>query len=162
MDIKDSKAMVVRETSDGGFVREIIQKIFSDLPPGDLLVEVKYSSLNYKDALSATGHKGVTKSYPHTPGIDAAGVVIENAGGEFTPGDEVIVTGFDLGMNTSGGFGRYIRIPASWAMKLPRNITLRESMIYGTAGFTSAYSLFKMEKNGLKPDQGEVLVTGAT
>lgn len=156
------KAMVVRETADKKFIREITEKSLSDLPKGELLIEVHFSSLNYKDALSATGNKGVTRNYPHTPGVDAAGVVVESASQQFAPGEEVIVTGFDLGMNTSGGFGRYIRIPASWAIKRPRNLSLKESMAYGTAGFTAALSLFKMERFGLTKDQGEVLVTGAT
>ncbi len=156
------KAMVVKETADKKFVREITEKSLSDLPKGELLIEVQFSSLNYKDALSATGNKGVTRNYPHTPGIDAAGVVVESATPQFVPGEEVIVTGFDLGMNTSGGFGRYIRVPASWTVKCPRNLSLKESMAYGTAGFTAALSLFKMERFGLTKDQGEVLVTGAT
>src|SRR5574342_127413 len=103
------KAMVVKETADKKSVREISEKSLSDLPKGELLIEVKFSSLNYKDALSATGNKGVTRNYPHTPGVDAAGAVAESASAQFTPGDHVIVTGFDLGMNTSGGFGQYIR-----------------------------------------------------
>ena len=156
------KALVVTETADKQFVREVAQKCLAELPAGELLIEVKYSSLNYKDALSASGNKGVTRNYPHTPGIDAAGVVVESASAQFTPGDQVIVTGFDLGMNTSGGFGRYIRIPATWAVKLPEHLTLRESMAYGTAGFTAALSVWKMEQHGLTKDQGEVLVTGAT
>ena len=155
------KAMIVREISDQGFKREISQKNFDDLSSGDLLVRVEYSSLNYKDALSATGHRGVTRRYPHTPGIDAAGVVVEAAAGPFSQGDEVIVTGYDLGMNTSGGFGQYIRVPASWAMKRPEKIDSKESMIYGTAGFTSALSVSKIE-TAVKPDQGDILVTGAT
>src|SRR5262245_46692053 len=106
------KALVVTETPDKRFSRKVAQKSFAELPAGELLIEVQYSSLNYKDALSATGNKGVTRNYPHTPGIDAAGVVTESASSQFTPGDQVIVTGFDLGMNTSGGFGQYIRIPA--------------------------------------------------
>lgn len=156
------KAMVVTETADKKFTREIAQKPLSDLPAGNLLIAVKYSSLNYKDALSATGNKGVTRNYPHTPGIDAAGTVAESGNHKFAPGDQVIVTGFDLGMNTSGGFGQYIRIPAQWAVKLPENLTLKESMAYGTAGFTAALSVWKMQQHGLSKDQGEVLVTGAT
>ncbi|MBI4529676.1 MAG: YhdH/YhfP family quinone oxidoreductase [Deltaproteobacteria bacterium] len=156
------KAMVVRETADKKFVREITQKSLSELPKGDLLIEVKYSSLNYKDALSATGNKGVTRNYPHTPGIDAAGVVVESAKEKFAVGEEVIVFGYDLGMNTAGGFGQYIRVPSSWAIKRPGKLTLKESMAYGTAGFTAALSVWEMERFGLNPNQGEVLVTGAT
>src|SRR2546425_8764359 len=125
-------AMVVTETADKKFVREIKEKKLSDLPAGELLVEVKYSSLNYKDALSASGNKGVTRNYPHTPGIDAAGIVAESASAKFAVGDQVIVTGFDLGMNTSGGFGQYIRVPAAWALKLPQGLSLKESMACGT------------------------------
>src|SRR2546425_8003947 len=119
------KAMVVSETAEKTFVREIKQKALSDLPAGELIIEVKYSSLNYKDALSATGNKGVTKKYPHTPGIDAAGVVADSHSNLFKPGDEVIVTGFDLGMNTSGGFAEYFCVPAAWPGKVPNQLTLK-------------------------------------
>jgi putative YhdH/YhfP family quinone oxidoreductase len=156
------KAMVVRETADKKFLREVIHKSLTDLPGGELLIEVKYSSLNYKDALSATGHKGITRNYPHTPGIDAAGTVVESKVPSFAPGDNVIITGFDLGANTSGGFGKYIRVPASWAVKLPQNLTLKESMVYGTAGLTAALSVFKLQRSQVTPDQGEIVVTGAT
>ena len=156
------KAMVVSETADKIFTREITERNLTDLPAGELLIEVQYSCLNYKDALSATGNKGVTRNYPHTPGIDAAGTVAESGNHKFAPGDQVIVTGFDLGMNTCGGFGQYIRIPAQWAVKLPQDLTLRESMAYGTAGFTAALSVWKLEQHGLTKGQGEILVTGAT
>jgi acrylyl-CoA reductase (NADPH) len=156
------KAMVVSETADQKFTREIRQKEFSDLPAGELLIEVKYSSLNYKDALSASGNKGVTRKYPHTPGIDAAGVVATSSTSQFGAGDQVIVTGFDLGMNTAGGFGQYISVPASWAVKLPQGMTLKESMAYGTAGLTAALCVMRLMAFGLTKDSGEVLVTGAT
>lgn len=159
---KKFRAMLVEEAQDKHYTRQIVDKSTEELPPGDLLVKVAYSSLNYKDALSATGNKGVTKKYPHTPGIDAAGVVEESAVPEFKPGDEVIVTSYDLGMNTSGGFSEYIRVPAGWAVPLPAGLSLRESMIYGTAGFTAALSVLRLTENGVKPDQGEVLVSGAT
>ena len=121
-----------------------------------------YSSLNYKDALSATGNKGVTRSYPHTPGIDAAGIVKASRSNNFKPGDEVIVTGYDLGMNTSGGFGEYINVPADWVVPCPNSLSLKESMFYGTAGFTAALSVYKLIGSGVKPKDGEILVTGAT
>jgi len=170
------QALTVREAVGNQFIREIISKNISDLPANDVLINVLYSSLNYKDALSATGHKGVTKNYPHTPGIDAAGIVIESNKPEFKKGDQVIVTGFDLGMNTPGGFGQYIRVPAQWIVKLSRlalprrqaggrqakNLSLKESMIFGTAGLTAALSLVKLEQMGLNAAKGEVLVTGAT
>jgi acrylyl-CoA reductase (NADPH) len=156
------KAMVVSEKPDQKFIREIKQKDLSDLPAGELLIEVKYSSLNYKDALSASGNKGVTRKYPHTPGIDAAGVIATSSTSQFGAGDQVIVTGFDLGMNTAGGFGQYISVPASWAVKLPQGLTLKESMAYGTAGLTAALCVMRLMAFGLSKDSGEVLVTGAT
>ena len=153
--------MIVEETQDNQFVRTIKEKSISNLPDGDILVRVSFSSLNYKDALSATGNRGVTRKYPHTPGIDAAGTVEESCNKTFGTGDAVIVTSYDLGMNTSGGFGQYIRIPAGWVVPLPKGLTLKESMIYGTAGFTAGLSVFSLTHT-VKPEDGEVLVTGAT
>src|SRR2546421_4255932 len=120
------KALWVTE-KNGTFERNIIDRYVDDLPPGEIVIHVHYSSLNYKDALSASGNKGVTRKYPHTPGIDAAGVVATSSTSQFGAGDQVIVTGFDLGMNTAGGFGQYISVPASWAVKLPQGLTLKES-----------------------------------
>ena len=156
------KAMVVSETIEKKFVREVSQKALSELPGGELIVEVKYSSLNYKDALSASGNKGVTRKYPHTPGIDAAGIVVDSTTKAFGAGEEVIVMGFDLGMNTSGGFGQYISVPSGWAVKLPQGLSLRDSMGYGTAGLTATLCLLRLMAGGLNKDSGEVLVTGAT
>jgi len=155
-------AMVVSETEGKTYQREIREKSTEDLPDGEVLVKVQYSSLNYKDALSATGNKGVTRNYPHTPGIDAAGVVAESTDDQFKVGDEVIVTSYDLGMNTDGGFGQFIRVPADWVVPLPENLTLRESMCYGTAGFTAALSVYQLVEHGITPDRGDVLVSGAT
>lgn len=162
MSITQFKAMVVTESEDKKFSREIINRAISTLPAGDVLIEVKYSSLNYKDALSASGNKGVTRNYPHTPGIDAAGVVVESTNDSIHVGDQVIVTGYDLGMNTSGGYGQFIKVPASWIVKLPGNLSLKESMIYGTAGFTAALSIYKIISGDVLPDSGNILVTGAT
>ncbi|AJQ25482.1 quinone oxidoreductase, YhdH/YhfP family [Pelosinus fermentans JBW45] len=162
MSITHFKAMLVTENTDATFSREIINRELTALPEGEVLIQVKYSSLNYKDALSASGNKGVTRKYPHTPGIDAAGIIVKSSNGKFHTGDEVLVTGYDLGMNTSGGYGQYIRVPAEWIVKLPENLSLRESMIYGTAGFTAALSVYKMIHGGIKPDAGNILVTGAT
>lgn len=156
------KAMVVSETPEKTFVREIKHKALSDLPAGELIIEVKYSSLNYKDALSATGNKGVTRKYPHTPGIDAAGVVVDSTTSSFGVGDQVIVNGFDLGMNTAGGFGQFISVPSGWAIKLLQGLSLKESMGYGTAGLTAALCIIRLMAGGLSKDSGEVLVTGAT
>ena len=150
------------EKGEKAFARSIISRDVDELPAGDLLVEVRYSSLNYKDGLSATGRPGVTRNYPHTPGIDAAGVVLESAVDTFSPGDEIIAIGFDLGMNTPGGFGQRIRIPAGWATPLPAGLTLEQSMILGTAGFAAALCVDKLESAGMTPAGGPVLVTGAT
>jgi putative YhdH/YhfP family quinone oxidoreductase len=162
MNSKAFAAWVVRETAAGEFTRQIEERSLADLPDGEVLVRVHYSSLNYKDALSATGHRGVTRTYPHTPGVDAAGLVEDSAVADFRPGDPVIVTSYDLGMNTPGGWGQYIRVPAAWVVPLPEGLSLRQSMVYGTAGFTAALSVHRLEAHGLAPDAGEVLVTGAT
>lgn len=156
------RAIVVREQSDGSFQRSIESAEASSLPEGEVTIKVEYSSLNYKDALSSTGNKGVTRKYPHTPGIDAAGVVVSDTSGQFEPGQQVVITGYDFGMNTHGGFGEYIRVPAGWVVKLPDTLTLKESMIYGTAGFTAALSVNKLVNYGVKPEDGPILVTGAT
>ncbi len=155
-------AFEVSEDSDKTIRRAIRLKTIDELPPGDVLVRVKYSSLNYKDALSAAGNRGVTKRYPHTPGIDAAGTVIESVDPRWRSGDEVICTGYDLGMNTSGGFGQYIRVPGQWLVRKPQRLSLLESMQFGTAGFTAAQCLLHLEHNAITPDKGEILVTGAT
>jgi putative YhdH/YhfP family quinone oxidoreductase len=154
--------LVVSQTGEDQFARRVQKRHLEDLPEGEVLVRVHYSSLNYKDALSATGHRGVTRRYPHTPGIDAAGVVAQSSAEAFSPGDEVIVTSYDLGMNTPGGWGQYIRIPAAWVVPRPKGLSLRQSMIYGTAGFTAALSVWKLRGQGVRPEQGPVLVTGAT
>jgi putative YhdH/YhfP family quinone oxidoreductase len=154
--------LVVEKSADKQFTRGIVERSSEELPPGDLLIRVAYSSLNYKDALSATGHPGVTRQFPHTPGIDAAGEVVACSGGIFTPGEQVLVTGYDLGMETDGGWGQYIRIPSDWAVRLPAGLTVRESMALGTAGFTAALSVLKLVQAGIQPDDGDILVTGAT
>lgn len=162
MSEKSFKALYVTENPDGTFSREVTTRNINNLPNHEVLIDVKYSSLNYKDALSATGNKGVTRKFPHTPGIDAAGVVREDKSGKFKAGDEVIVTGYDLGMNTSGGLAENVRVPAEWIVPKPANLSLKESMIIGTAGFTAAQALYKMEAFGQKPENGQILVTGAS
>ena len=159
------RAFLVEKTDDGGrprFTRSIVERDTDGLPEGELLIDVAYSSLNYKDALSATGNPGVTRNFPHTPGIDAAGKVAESSSAEFSPGDEVVVIGFDLGMNTSGGYGQRIRVPAGWAVPMPDGLDARSSMILGTAGFTAALCVHKLELAGMNAAGGPVLVTGAT
>ena len=155
------RALVVRE-ENGSFQRAIEERRIADLPPGDVLIRVHFSSLNYKDALSASGNKGVTKKYPHTPGIDAAGVVAASSVPQFSAGDEVLCMCYDLGMNTPGGFGEYIRVPAAWVLAKPEPLSLLETMQIGTAGFTAAQCVDKLLSLGPRPKQGPVLVTGAT
>ncbi|MEK0363094.1 YhdH/YhfP family quinone oxidoreductase [Pseudomonas sp. CBC3] len=156
------KALQTSESADGRFETRIIEREVSELPAGEVLIRVSYSSLNYKDALSASGNRGVTRNYPHTPGIDAAGIVVESSASGYSEGDEVIVTGYDLGMNTAGGFGQFIRVPATWVIKRPSGLSMREAMALGTAGLTAALCVDKLERAGLMPGDAPVLVTGAT
>jgi acrylyl-CoA reductase (NADPH) len=154
------KCLLIEELNDR-FSRTVVTRSVSDLPKNDLLIRVHYSSLNYKDALSASGNKGVTRTYPHTPGIDAVGSVVHSDNQKFREGDEVIVTSYDLGMNTSGGFGQYISVPAAWVVKLPDDLSMKESMIIGTAGLTAGMSVLRLTEH-IKPEDGKVLVSGAT
>ncbi|GMU86803.1 MAG: alcohol dehydrogenase [Ignavibacteriales bacterium] len=156
------QALVAHERENGVFEQVLTGLSTENLPPGEILIKVEYSSLNYKDALSATGNKGVTRKYPFTPGIDAAGYVAESHSSRFKEGDQVLVTGYDLGMNTPGGFGQYIRVPAAWVVALPLGLSMKHAMIQGTAGYTTALALHRMLINGMSADQGAVLVTGAT
>jgi putative YhdH/YhfP family quinone oxidoreductase len=159
--LKSFKALLVDESADGVFERHVTKRTLDDLPEGDLLVRVHYSSLNYKDALSASGNRAITSRYPHTPGIDVAGVVEDSDSDQFRPGDEVIVNHKNLGTVLPGGYGQYVRVHSSWAVRCPDALTLRESMIYGVAGFTAAYSVLKLRQY-ITPEKGDVLVTGAT
>lgn len=160
--MKEFKALLVSEDSEENFSSKIINRNTDELPEGDTLIRVNYSSLNFKDAMSFSGNKGVTRQYPHTPGIDAAGTIVSSDADSLSAGDEVLVIGYDLGMNTSGGFGQMIRVPSEWVVKLPSGLSQKQSMILGTAGFTAALCVEKLLLNGVKPDQGRVLVTGAS
>ena len=154
------KSIIVNE-KNGKINIDIKKRSIDKLPHGELLIKVEYSSLNYKDALSASGVKGVTKKYPHTPGIDAAGVVIKSISNNFPIGTRVIVTGFDLGMNTSGGFSEYIRVPSQWAIKCPSTLTTKRAMMIGTAGLTAGLSVNAMTKT-INLEDSEVIISGAT
>ena len=156
------RAHYVQEQGEGEYRHGIVERDTADLPAGDLLIRVQYSSLNFKDAMSANGNKGVTREFPHQTGIDAAGVVEESERNGFKAGDEVIVTGYDLGMNTPGGLGGYIRVPEEWVLHCPTGLNPRQSMLFGTAGLTAQLCIDKLERMGVAPDQGQVLVTGAT
>ena len=161
MNDKKMRAMIVDTSEEKTCTRFIREKPVAELPAGDVLIRVMYSSLNYKDALSATCNRGVTRNYPHTPGIDAAGVVEDSHNAEFNKGDAVIVTSYDLGMNTPGGFGQYVRVPAEWVLRLPEGLSLKESMIFGTAGFTAGMSVHEIAAN-VATSAGDILVTGAS
>ena len=155
------RALITSENNKT-FSNSIQVKDLDFLPDNNTLIKVKFSSLNYKDALSASGNKGVTRNYPHTPGIDAAGIIEETTSKKFKKGDEVIVTGYDMGMNTFGGFGEFIKVPEEWIIKKPNNLSLSESMALGTAGLTAGLCLRKLLRHGLKPDDGKVFVSGVT
>lgn len=155
------RALMVRE-NEGIFKMAIEDLLLGDIEENDVLIKVDYSSVNYKDALSASGNKGVTKKFPHIPGIDAVGKVVSSKSGSFESGDLVIVTGYDLGMNTWGGFGQYISVPAEWIVKLPQTLSPFEAMCFGTAGLTAGISVFNLIQSGITPDQGKIVVSGAT
>lgn len=154
------KALRVEE-QNGNYITGIKELSFEPLIKGEVLIKVEYSSLNYKDALSTIGNKGVTKNYPHTPGIDAAGIVESSQSELFMVGDRVIVTSYDLGMNHPGGFAEYIKVPESWVVPMPENMSARQAMQFGTAGFTAALSIYRLLNNGQKPEMGPIVVTGA-
>ncbi|OQX10464.1 MAG: oxidoreductase [Desulfobulbaceae bacterium A2] len=155
------RALEIRE-EDGQYRRHLVQRSLEQLPDGEILIRVRYSSLNYKDALSASGNRGVTRRYPHTPGIDAAGVVEASSVAAWKPGDEVLVCDYDLGMNTAGGFGQYIRVPEGWVMARPSSLSPSDCMMLGTAGFTAALCVHRLLAAGLPPEAGPILVTGAS
>ncbi len=132
------------------------------LPEGEVEIEVAWSSINYKDGLAAQGHPGIVKSLPHVPGIDAAGTILHSDTSQFQLGQSVLVTGYDLGQGRWGGWSTRIRVPASWVLPLPIGLSVREAMILGTAGFTAAQCVLALERNGVTPASGEIVVTGAT
>ena len=156
------QALWTTESSEGVFTTSMQSLPFEILGNQEVLIRVNYSSLNYKDALSASGHRGITRDFPHIPGIDAAGVVVSDQRGIFHPGDEVIVTGFDQGMNSHGGLSEYISVPGDWVIAMPSGLTVRSAMQLGTAGLTAGLAIQALLANGLSPNSGEILVTGGT
>jgi acrylyl-CoA reductase (NADPH) len=160
--IKPFPAFVVRKDADGHVTARVEHLTADKLPPGEVTIRVAYSSLNYKDALASQGHPGVVRTLPHVPGIDCAGTVEESTSPDFRPGDEVIVTGYDLGSGHWGGYAEFVRVPAKWIVRLPSGLTLRETMIYGTAGFTAAQCVAAIIGRGIEPSRGPVVVTGST
>jgi len=154
------KAFVVEKVEDKKFDCGIQDIEVPRLEENEVLIKATYSSLNYKDALSSVGNPGVTRVFPHVTGIDVAGVVEKSTSSDFEVGQKVLVTGYDLGMNTNGGHSEYVKVPASWVVTIPEGISDKEIMTYGTAGLTAALSVNELLNNGVT--SGEVLVTGAT
>ncbi len=156
------QALWTEEESDGTFKTSLQTLPLSTLADHDVCIQVHYSSLNYKDALSANGHRGITRDFPHIPGIDAAGIVVSDKRGIFRPGDEVLVTGFDQGMNSHGGLAAYISVPGDWVIAMPKGLHARSAMQFGTAGLTAGLAVHALIANGITPESGEIIVTGAT
>jgi acrylyl-CoA reductase (NADPH) len=154
--------LMIRKDGDGHVSAAIEQITRDELPAGEVLIEVAYSSLNYKDALASQGNPGVVGTFPHVPGIDCAGKVVETASPKYRAGDQGLVTGYDLGAGHWGGFSALVRVPAEWIVPLPVGLTLRDAMIYGTAGFTAAQCVTAIVDRGIGPERGEIVVTGAT
>lgn len=155
------KALVVNKT-ETDFTVNVQAVAIDDLPEGDVLIKVQYSSVNYKDGLACIPDGKIVKTYPFIPGIDLAGTVVSSSDSRFKEGDEVIATGYEIGVTHYGGYSEYARIPGDWLVSLPKGLTLKEAMAFGTAGFTAALSIHRLEENGLSPEKGKVLVTGAT
>ncbi|MBQ0137907.1 MAG: YhdH/YhfP family quinone oxidoreductase [Kurthia sp.] len=156
------QAIVVRQ-QDEIVSYDVEQVSLEDLSAGEVLIKVAYSSINYKDSLAVTPKAGVINTYPMIPGIDLSGVVVSSEDEDFVEGQEVLVTGFDMGMGHTGGFAEYARIQSNWIIPLPEGLSMRNAMIYGTAGFTAALSIQSLEKMGMNHENNpKILVTGAS
>ncbi len=154
------KAYIVEKLEDKKYESGVKEVEIPNIEKDEVLIKTTYSSLNFKDALSSIGNPGVSRVFPHVTGIDVAGTICETNSSEFSIGDEVLVTGYDMGMNTNGGHSEFVKVPASWVVKKPSGISDKEIMTYGTAGLTAALSVNELLNNGIT--SGEVLVTGAT
>src|SRR6187200_2014455 len=152
-----------RIVNDGGKTHgSIVNATLEELTPGDVVIEARYSSVNYKDALAGTGTGKILRRFPLIGGIDVAGVVASSADSRFRAGDEVLVTGYDLGVASDGGYAGYVQVPANWVVPMPHDLTAFEAMALGTAGFTAGLAIVRLEQNGLRPQNGTVVVTGST
>jgi acrylyl-CoA reductase (NADPH) len=147
---------------NGGVQGRVVQTTLDELSPGDVVIRAAYSSVNYKDALAATGTGKIMRRFPLVGGIDVAGRVESSTDPKFTPGDEVLVTGYDLGAAHDGGYAEFVRVPAGWVVPVPAGMSMSDVMTIGTAGFTAALSVVDLERNGVTPSGGPVIVTGAT
>jgi acrylyl-CoA reductase (NADPH) len=159
---KKFSGVIVRGNTADDISAQVEPIALEDLPRGDVLIEAAYSSLNYKDALACRAHPGVVRKLPHVPGIDVAGKVVESSSNSFRAGDEVLVTGYDLGTTHWGGFCQYVRVPGDWVVAMPQGMTPKTAMSFGTAGFTAAQCVEAIQHHGIQPDDGEVVVTGAS
>jgi NADPH2:quinone reductase len=157
------KFKAFRITNDEGKITgSLVNVSLDDLSPGEVVIHASYSSVNYKDALAATGRGKILRRFPLIGGIDVAGVVESSTDKSFREGDQVLVTGYDLGVGNDGGYAEYVRVPGDWVVALPQSLSLFEAMALGTAGFTAGLSVVRLERNGLRPSSGKVAVTGAT
>ena len=156
------KAFLVEKIGDKEFTADVKEVAIPKSGENEIVIKVTYSSLNYKDALSSVGNPGVTRNFPHITGIDVAGTVYESTSSIFKVGERVLVTGYDMGMNTNGGHAEFVKIPADWVARIPDAITDKEIMTFGTAGLTAALSVNELMDNGIRPESGSILVTGAT
>jgi acrylyl-CoA reductase (NADPH) len=159
---KSFPCLMVRRDDAGKVTTAVEQLTLDDLPPGDVVIDVAYSSLNYKDALACRAQEGIVRKLPHIPGIDCAGRVAESTDPRFQAGDPVLVTGYELGAPAWGGYSQKVRVPADWVVPLPPTLTARQAMTYGTAGFTAAQCVMAILLKEISPDRGEVVVTGAS
>jgi putative YhdH/YhfP family quinone oxidoreductase len=156
------RCYLVKKTGKDQIESAIERRPMHELPAGEVLIEVAYSSVNYKDALAAKGHPGVVRKFPHVPGIDASGTVVHSTHSDYRVGDRVLATSYELGVERWGGWAQYVRLPAKWIMPLPVGMSLADSMILGTAGLTAGLCIRALKHHGVEPDAGEVVVTGAT
>ena len=156
------RALVVRKGKERTFSSAIEDRVIDDLPEGDVLIRVAYSTINYKDMMSCLGNPAISRKFPHTPGVDAAGIVVESTAGRFELGEEVCVISQPMGLNMPGGFGQYVRVPYEWVMPVPMGLTMEETMAFGTAGFTAALAVEVILDNGKKPGISKIAISGAT
>lgn len=159
--MSEFKALRVHQEADQVAAR-LEQVHLDDLSAGDVVIEASYSCINYKDAMAVTGARPVVRQFPLVPGIDVAGRILRSDDARFKEGEAVLVTGYGLGENHDGGYSERVRVSADWLIRIPEGLSEREAMQIGTAGFTAALALERLERAGTNPSQGPVLVTGAT
>jgi len=160
--VEKFKAYLLTETPEKKIRAEFVERTLDELDPGDVVVRVAYSDINYKDALAATGKGKILRRASCIGGIDFSGTVVSSGDGRFAKGDAVLGVGFDIGVSHHGGYAQYARVPAGWLTKLPPGMSLWDAMAFGTAGYTAGIAVVRMEHEGLKPSDGPVIVSGAT